>query len=106
RLRLGDGLVHYHCHVLRIAGDSSPVRLVRGRRPMLMTALRCLRRRRRRLACVWLPTLRLSLTHQVGELLFTINRRAEAAPEAWREVSRQSVTISDNAHALHHPLAR
>src|SRR5262249_48990515 len=74
-------------------------------RPMLMTALRCLRRRRRRLACVWLPTLRLSLTHQVGELLFTINRRAEAAPEAWREVSRQSVTISDNAHALHHPLA-
>src|SRR5215510_2302999 len=103
RLRLGDGLIHDHVHVLRIAWDSSPLRLVRRRRPVLMTALRCLWRRVRGVAGVRLPALlRLSLPDQIGKLFFTVNRRAEAAPESWREVPGQSVTIPDDAQAFIH----
>src|SRR4029453_5848806 len=37
--RLGDGLVHDHVHILRIAWDSSSLRLVHGHHAVLMTAL-------------------------------------------------------------------
>src|SRR5215510_16452908 len=71
-----------------------------------MTALRCLRRGERWMANIWLTTLlRLLLSRYVGELLFTVNRRTQAAPEARREVSGQSVTISDNAKAFLHAFA-
>src|SRR5262249_41350851 len=57
RLRLGDGLIHDHVHVLRIAGHSSPLRLVHGHHAVLMTTFRCLWRRCRRMASVRLPAL-------------------------------------------------
>src|SRR5215813_8703540 len=47
RLRLGDGLIHDHVHILPIPGHSSPVRLVHAHHAVLMTALRCLWREAR-----------------------------------------------------------
>src|SRR5215813_11799914 len=103
RLRLGDGLVHHHCHVLRIAGDSSSLRFVHRHRAVLVTALW---RRGWRVAGVRLGALRrLLLPNHVGELPFAVDRRAEAAPETRREVSGQRVTIPDDTHALLHSLA-